>query len=372
MHTEIAVIGAGVIGLSISYVLASKGFEVILIDKENDFGLHTSSRNTEVIHAGIYYRKNSLKSKLCLRGKKMIYDFCKKYNIKHKKCGKIFVATSNQEISYLDKILKQANSNGLNDLREISHKNINKIEPNIIGKSFLLSPSSGVFDSYSFMQTLLNLSIDNGVVFAPKCEFIDLKFSNPFLELKIKEKEKKIFSLNANLVINATGNAAIGISNNLFPNYSHPTPFPVKGSYLKYIGKEIIQHIIYPALIPGKILPRVDATPDINGNIRFGPSVDTASSFEDYTLPKDLVERFYPEIIKYIPKIEKNKLILDQSGIRPKIKKNKILYDDFLFDWPSKENNWLNLLGIDSPGLPASLAIGEHVYQILINKGFKK
>ena len=127
MHTEIAVIGAGVIGLSISYVLASKGFEVILIDKENDFGLHTSSRNTEVIHAGIYYRKNSLKSKLCLRGKKMIYDFCKKYNIKHKKCGKIFVATSNQEISYLDKILKQANSNGLNDLREISHKNIKLI-----------------------------------------------------------------------------------------------------------------------------------------------------------------------------------------------------------------------------------------------------
>jgi len=359
MKTDIIVLGAGVIGLSISYYLSSKKYSVVLIEQEDKFGKHTSSRNTEVIHAGIYYPHGSLKNKFCHRGKKLIYDFCEKHKIKYNKRGKIFIANNNEEISNLDVILNHAKKNGLNDIIELDHKEINNLEPNIKSKCGLLSPSSGVIDSYKFMEILLDISNDNNINYVPNHKLVSAEKKNNKWKTIIKN-DNETFDLESKIIINSSGHNAIDLFKNLFFQDNLPENYPVKGCYLRYFGKSPVSHIIYPSLIPGNILPRVDATPDVNDNLRFGPNVEYVSSNFDYSINDNLIDLMFPEIIKYIPKIEKQKLSIDLAGVRPKIKVKGKLFDDFIFNW-FDNNNWLNLWGIDSPGFTASLAIGEHI-----------
>ena len=149
----------------------------------------------------------------------------------------------------------------------------------------------------------------------------------------------------------------------IFPKIETPKANPTKGSYLRYTGKSPVNHIIYPALKPGLIEERVDATPDLSGSLRFGPSIENTSEIDDFSNPPDLIERFAPIIQTYLPKIDKKKLIIDQTGIRPKILSKNSCYEDFLFEW-AEYTGWLNLWGVDSPGLTSSIAIGEHVYNM--------
>ena len=359
MNTDVVIIGAGVIGLSASYYLSLNGYSVVLIEQEDKFGKHTSSRNTEVIHAGIYYPLGSLKNKFCQRGKKLIYEFCEKYNVKYNKRGKIFIANENNQISNLNLIYDHAQKNGLKDIIDLDQKKINKLEPNIQSKCGLLSPSSGVIDSYNFMETLLNISNENNINYVPNHKVIAAEKDKDKWKVII-QSNKDIFNLKTKFIINSTGHNAIDLFKNLFFQDNLPENYPVKGCYLRYSGKTPVSHIIYPSLIPGNILPRVDATPDVNDNLRFGPSVEYVSKKFDYSVNDNLIDLMFPEIIKYIPKIEKQKLSIDLAGVRPKIKVKGKLFDDFIFNW-FDNNNWLNLWGIDSPGFTASLAIGEHI-----------
>ena len=369
MDTEILIIGAGAVGISIGYVLSNKGYKVILIDKEKNFGCHTSSRNTEIIHAGIYYEPNSYKSTLCNKGKKILYEFCEKYGVKYKKCGKIFVAYNTNQISSLEQTYKRSKENGLNDLIELNINKVKKLEPDIYGKSFLYSPSSGIFDSYSYMETLLNLANDKGLIFAPNCEIMNCEYGINLWEVLIKENKNSSFKINSKIIINSSGNFAIPLYEKIFNKKSLYSINPVKGNYINYNGKHFINCIIYPAIIPGKILERVDAVSDVFGNLKFGPNVERTQNIDDYSIKTNIIDFFYSSIIKYLPHIDKNKLSLGYSGIRPKIKLKKDLYDDFVFEW---ENNmsWLNLFGIDSPGLTSSLGIGEHVEYLIKLRGF--
>ena len=361
LDTEVIIIGAGVIGLAISYYFSKAGKKVILLEKESNFGKGTSSRNTEVIHAGIYYKKNSLKSNLCFKGKNMIYEFCKKYNVPHKKIGKLFIATGNKEIELLEKIKLQAELNGLLDLKFIKKNIIQNIEPALKCEMALASPSSGIIDSYSLMQSLLRLSQDNGVIFSPETPFLGANYKSQYWEADVGGKDP--IKLSSKIIINAAGLNAIDVSQKVKSNKIIPSPNPVKGLYLRYSGKSPVKHIIYPALVPGSIEERADATPDLNNSLRFGPSIEKENNLkiDDFNVNPNIKNRFLPLIKKYLPSIDVNKLNLDIAGIRPKVKSENLGAADFMFEW-GVEKGWLDLWNIESPGLTSSLAIGEYVF----------
>jgi len=362
LDTDVIIVGSGVIGLSIAYFLSKNKKKVILIEKEKDFGKGVSSRNTEVIHAGIYYAKDSLKSRLCLSGKKKLYEFCKKYHISHKKIGKLFIATNKNEEVYLEKINSQALANGLMDLSHLSKKQIQIIEPALKCEMAILSPSSGIIDSHGLMDCLLRLSKDNGTIFSAQTPFLKAEYDSNCWKVYLGGKDPT--ELSCKVVINAAGLHAIDISNQVVSNQNIPIANPVKGLYLRYSGKSPLKHIVYPALLPGKIQERADATPDLNESLRFGPSVEKSQndSIDDFSVNPNIRERFFPLIRKYLPNIDINKLHLDIAGIRPKVKRKSETVPDFMFEWGTQPG-WLDLWNIESPGLTASLAIGEHVLQ---------
>tara|TARA_Y100001970_G_scaffold286159_1_gene407661 strand:- start:24928 stop:26028 length:1101 start_codon:yes stop_codon:yes gene_type:complete len=352
------IIGMGAIGLAISYYLSKSNFKILNIDKEKTYGLGNSSRNTENIHSGIYYKNNSLKHKLCIRGKKLLYDFCEKHNIPYKISGKIFIATSNEEISFLESIHNQAKLNQINDIKELSENEINVLEPSIKAKCGILSPSSGVFDSYEYLNRLSALCENQGVTQSFKTSFIDSVREEKVWISTLNQNEN--FKIRTKNVINASGLYSTQISKKVFPSKKIPDNNPVKGTYYIYSDKSPINHIIYTPFEPGKISERIDATPNIHGKLIFGPSVEIAKNIEDFNPDPMLIDKFYNNIKKYFPSIIKSKLILNQCGIRPKIRFDNDKNPDFQFSF-SENNSWLDLWGLESPALTASLAIGEYI-----------
>ena len=357
--TDVLVIGAGVVGLAVSYFFSKNNFRVILIEKEKKFGTGVSSRNTEVIHAGIYYKKNSLKGSLCIRGKNLLYEHCKKYNVPHKQIGKFFIINDEENYTVLERINKQAKENGVMDLKHYSFNDIKKLEPLLHVKSALFSPDSGIIDSHAYMESLLKLSEDNGTTFSPFSIFLDAEFNLNKWIVKLGGRDSS--KITSNIVINAAGLDSVEISKKINSSPKIPEENFAKGEYLRYSGKAPFRHIVYPALIPGKILERVDATPDLWGSLRFGPSLQYIKSKSDFNVSSELINRFVPAIKKYFPKLDEKKLNLDIAGIRPKIKTTDLESEDFKFEW-GINRGWLDIWGIESPGLTASLAIGEHVF----------
>ena len=365
IKVDVIIIGAGIIGLAVGYNLSKKGIKTIILESEKDIGTVNSSRNTEVIHAGIYYKINSLKSKLCQKGKEDLYNFCSKYNVRFKKIGKIFLAKNKEEINRLDEIYNLSYKNGLK-LKEISKKKLKLIEPNVIGLQALFSPTSGIIDSHDLIQKLNSLYLDNEGIIVCKTPFLDAKeIYNNIWEVKIGDQDRTI--IETKLIINCAGLKALDISKKKFANLNNINNNHIKGAYLRYSDSKIIKHIIYPALQPGIIEERVDTTPDLYGDIRFGPSIEKINLSHDFSVPSNLIERFAPIINSYINNIDKNKLRLDQAGIRPRISIGNDKNPDFYIDWQTN-HAWLDLLGIESPGLTASLAIGEYVLKKILHK----
>ena len=360
INFDVTIIGAGVVGLSSAYYLSKKGYKVLLVEKEKDFGTVTSSRNTEFIHAGIYYNKNSLKSKLCKRGNYLIYLFAHKHNIPIKKIGKIFISNNDDEEKNLNFIFDKAKENGINDLKFLSKSKLSNIEPYLQCEAGLLSPSSGIIDTHKYMSVLLNLSNDNGLIFVKNAILNKIKKNGHSWNAEVKDYSENT-KIRTKLIINSAGLESVNFFKEHFKGYKTPISNPVKGCYLRYKDKSPFSHAIYPSLIPGKIDERVDATPDIWGGIRFGPSVESqVKSLKDFTMPDGLIDKFYPIIRRYFPKVEKSKLVYDQAGLRPKIILNGNKDNDFIFDW-NFQNTWLNLWGMESPALTSSLAISEYI-----------
>lgn len=362
MDADVVVIGAGVVGLAIAARLAEKRYSVILLEKESKFGTGISSRNSEVIHGGIYYKTDSLKASLCLRGKALLYDHCKKYNVAHKKVGKLFLAVGSDEISRLEQTQSQSKLNGVEDLLELDQKQLHQLEPELFGTAALLSPSSGIIDSHGLMKSLLGLAEGNKAVFVPLSPVENAEPITGGWKIYIGGKEPT--SITCNLVINSAGLYAIELSKKLFPKRKIPKFFPTKGSYLRYSGKSPVKHIVYPAIIPGKIENRVDATPDLGEGLRFGPNVEEPGSLEDFSIKDEIIPQMLPGIKRYLPNIDISHLHLDIAGIRPKIYGTGEDVADFRFDW-AEENSWLDLWGMESPALTASLAIGEYVCELI-------
>ncbi len=355
------VIGAGVVGLAVTKNLAEAGKEVLVIEAEDAIGTQTSSRNSEVIHAGIYYPENSLKARLCVHGKKLLYEYCKNRQVSHSKIGKIIVATNAEESAVLKKFLNQGVSNGVNDLRFLEDYEVRKMEPALHFESAIFSPSTGIIDSHNLMISFQGDAENKGAMFAFRSPFVAGEIMKEGILIKVGG-EDPISILCAN-VINCAGLKSPNVAMNIrgFPAEFIPKPYYGKAHYYTLSGKNPFNHLIYPVNTSSTSLG-VHVTLDLAGQARFGPDITWIPDI-DYDFDSSRESMFYEAIRKYFPQLKDGDLQPGYTGIRPKISgPNKPAADFCIQDVKSHGvRGLINLFGIESPGLTASLAIGEYV-----------
>ncbi|MBX3042711.1 MAG: NAD(P)/FAD-dependent oxidoreductase [Candidatus Kapabacteria bacterium] len=364
---NILIIGAGVVGLAIASKLSQTYSSIAVIDKYNRFGKETSSRSSEVIHAGIYYQPGSLKSVLCLRGNELIYDICLKNNIPHKNSGKLLIANDEKSIEKLNGLFNLAKSNGAKDCRIIDLDEINSFEPNIRAKKAIYFPSSGYVDSESLMSFFENNSIRNGVSFLYNQEVIGITKLYSGFVVKVKSGSD-IYEFTCDILINSAGlqsgevSAMAGLDLPEYKIHYH------KGIYFRALRKLELypEMLIYP-IPPEEGSVGIHTTPDLNGGMRLGPHFIWSDKI-DYSVDDSFHELFYNEVKLYLPFLEYNDIKSDMSGIMSSVQKpyEKALKDFIILNEIDKGYSGLiNLIGIESPGLTAAPAIGEYINDII-------
>ena len=358
---DVLIVGGGVIGLSIAKNFAAKGREVIVLEKENTFGSITSSRNSGVIHAGVYYDKDSLKAKFCTDGNSRMYEYCNKFNIPHKNTGKFIVATSEDEIPKLEEIFEKAEYNGVQGIKKVSGEYIKDKEPLVMCIEGLFVPSTGIVDQSTLMRAYVGELEENSGNIVFNSQFIKSEIINGKYQSKVISDGKDII-IESSIIINAAGLYAEQVAKNIIPlnNNFIPKTYFAKGNYFE-TGKDLkIRHLIYP--IPNEASLGLHLGLDLGMQVRFGPDVEWINEL-DYEVDKNRKELFYKDVIKYIPSIKKEHLRAGYSGIRPKLKNKGEGKSDFLIQNEDEHGmqNLVNLFGIESPGLTSSLVIGEYV-----------
>ncbi|MEK9672829.1 MAG: NAD(P)/FAD-dependent oxidoreductase [Rhodospirillaceae bacterium] len=367
-QVDAVVIGAGVVGLACARALALRGRDVIVLEAAEDIGTGTSSRNSEVIHAGIYYPKDSLKATCCVRGKWMLYDYCKSHGIEHKNIGKVIVAISPDEIAKLEEMKGRAEVNGVDDLTWLDEKEMKKLEPNVTAAAGLMSPSTGIVDSHGYMLSLQGEMEDRGGMIA---------FNTPVRggevladgRTRIRAGGDAPMDLECNLVVNAGGLYAQHIAHAIdgIPKDSILPIYYAKGHYFSIAGKSPFNHLIYPAPVPGGL--GTHSTLDLGGGTKFGPDVEwlddvTHPDQIDYRIDERRAESFYGAIRRYWPGLPDGALQPGYTGVRPKLTTSQDKYAaDFVIQGPDVHGlpGYVALYGIESPGLTSSLAIAEDV-----------
>ena len=364
-QTDIVVIGAGAVGLAITKYLSKLNKDVLLIEKNNNIGEETSSRNSEVVHAGIYYPTNSLKAKLCIKGKKLLYDYCKEKKIFYKKCGKLIISQEKSDKTKLDIIENQAKKNGLTDLKRLTSKEMYKIEPEIECLEAIYSPSTGFFDSTHFMQSLREDIENSHGSISLNSKVIGGTINKNYIDLII-DKSGKITNLKTKYLINAGGLYSTNIIKKFinFPKEFIPNIFYTKGTYFNYLGKNPFKHLIYP--LPEKSGLGIHITLDKYNKIKFGPDTELTNIVE-YEVNEYKVEKFYKSIKTFWPNVVKENILPGYCGIRPKLYKENIKENDFVIQGPINHRiqRLVNLFAIESPGLTSSLAIGKYIRNLL-------
>ncbi|GGC97778.1 NAD(P)/FAD-dependent oxidoreductase [Aquisalinus flavus] len=359
-RVDCVVIGAGVVGLAVARALALSGREVMVLEQHDAFGTETSSRNSEVIHAGIYYEPGSLKARLCVRGKAMLYPYLAERGVPHLNCGKLIVATSPAEVPGLQKLMARAEENGVRDLRLLSAEEAQAMEPALSCEAAIWSPSTGVFDSHTYMLSLLG-DIENAGGMAV--------FNAPVVGGRVREGGVEIdvggeaaVTLDAALVVNCAGLHASKVARMIegFPADKVPETRYAKGRYFTYSGKAPFERLIYP--MPSADSQGTHYTRDLGGQGRLGPDVLWGVELGDYDVEADARDRFWQDAVKFWPGLEKDKLHASYAGIRPKITSPGV-WADYRIDGPQVHGvpGMIQLFGIESPGLTASMAIGSFV-----------
>ena len=362
-RVDAAVIGAGVVGLAVARALAQRGIDTLVLESGQAIGTGISSRNSEVVHAGIYYPTGSLKARLCVQGRSALYDYCAERGVAHRRVGKLIVATHASQREELLAIQRQAIANGVDDLSLIDGASARELEPALTCDSALLSPSTGIVDSHALMLALQgDLERAGGVVaLGSKVESIETRAGEDHL-LRVAEME-----IAAGLVVNAAGLSAPWLAqrtSGLGPAH-RPTGRFAKGSYFSLGARAPFSRLIYPVPEPGGL--GVHLTLDLAGRARFGPDVQWLDvqdeSAIDYRVDPARAQGFYAAIRRYWPALPDGALHADYSGVRPKLDGPGAPSSDFRIDGPRRHGiaGLINLLGIESPGLTSCLAIGEHV-----------
>ena len=361
---DVAVIGGGVIGLAVARALARAGRDVVLLEAENAIGTHTSSRNSEVIHAGIYYPTGSLKALLCVEGRRALYEYCENEGVAHARVGKIIVATRDEELPVLEKIRAQAAANGVDDLTPITAAEVHELEPLVTSVGGLLSPSTGVVDSHGFMTSLRRDAEARGASIVLGSPVLGGRITVGGAELSIGGVEPVTVRFKA--VVNAAGLSAPAVSQRIdgLPKASIPSAYFAKGHYFTLRGKNPFSRLVYPVPVPGGL--GVHVTLDLGGQARFGPDVSWVDGI-DYAFDERRGDEFYPAIRSYYPALEDGSLEPGYTGIRPKLGPAGSPAADFVIQGPETHAvpGWVNLYGIESPGLTAALALAERVLALL-------
>ena len=361
VSTECAIIGGGIIGLSIASELIRRGKKVVILEKEKHLCQHSSSRNSEVIHSGIYYKPNSLKAQLCIEGKERLYNYCINRHIDHQTIGKLIVGDSKSK-TYLENLFKNGIDNGVKDLEIIERNSLVKIEPCLTAKYGILSGTTGIIDSHAFILSLEE-EIESGGGYISKISEVRSfeKHNNGWL---IEVGDNDPFHVKCDLLINAAGLESTRLAKILGTKAVPETNYFI-GHYYKYSGVNPFNHLIYP--VPDSSGLGIHTTNDLDGKLRFGPDSEPIGELDYLFLDtKKRRKIFEYSIKKYFQSFDSNLLQPDYTGIRIRLGKNHI-DSDFLIRKESANNleGLINLLGIESPGLTSSLAIANYVGELI-------
>ncbi len=365
---DCVVIGAGVVGLAVARALAQAGHEVLILEKERWIGSETSSRNSEVIHAGIYYPKGSLKARLCLEGRNALYAYCAEHGLPHKRLGKLVVACKDEEIKPLEEVWAKAAANGVDDLHWLTSGEAVALEPNLSCVRAFLSPSTGIIDSHSLMLAYQGDAEAAGAVLAFRAPVLSGKVEDNHFLLEVGGHEP--MRLSARLLVNSAGLYAPTLARGIagIPAATIPRDYYCRGVYFSLSGRAPFTRLIYP--VPEHAGMGVHLTVDMAGQPRFGPDTEWIDGI-DYTVNPRRGDSFYAAIRTYWPALPDGALQPGYAGIRPKISAPDAPAADFVIQGPDVHGipGLVNLYGIESPGLTASLAIAERVRRLLEGAG---
>ncbi len=343
------------VGLAVARALARNGREVLVLERHNAFGTETSSRNSEVIHAGIYYPTGSLKARMCVRGKELLYEYCENYRVPCERIGKIIVATSARQFETLRDYQRKAKENGAGELPWLSQRDVEKLEPAVLCRAAVLSPSTGIIDSHSFMLSLLgDLEAHNGIIsYLTEVSAIN---TNSGITVRCDG-----FELAPQVLVNSTGLDAVALSPATGPE---DRGYFAKGHYYVLSGMSPFNRLVYPVAEEGGL--GVHVTLDLAHQTRFGPDVVWTDG-PDYTFETSNLDRFIDAIRRYYPDLDATRLHTGYTGIRPKLGPADAPTSDFVINGPERTgvSGYVDLLGIESPGLTASLAIAERVVELI-------
>jgi L-2-hydroxyglutarate oxidase LhgO len=371
-QVDAVVIGAGVVGLAVGRALALAGQEVMVLEAENAIGTGTSSRNSEVIHAGIYYPAGSLKARLCVQGKQMLYAYCAERGVAHQRLGKLIVATSPEQVQALDGIVAKAAANGVHDLQKLTAEQARALEPALSCEAALLSPSTGVIDSHGYMLALQGDMENAGGLLAlvSPVQRVAVRQGTPSHPIRVSTQDGT--ELACKVLVNAAGLSAVAIARGMDGldksglAQALPLAYFAKGNYFTLAGKAPFSRLIYP--VPEKAGLGVHLTLDLGGQAKFGPDVQWVDDPADLKVDPRRGDAFYAEVRKYWPGLADGALQAGYAGMRPKINAPHEAAADFMIQGPAEHGvpGLVNLLGIESPGLTSSLAIADEVCARLV------
>ncbi|HBQ84722.1 MAG TPA: NAD(P)/FAD-dependent oxidoreductase [Bacteroidales bacterium] len=367
---DITIIGAGVVGLAIAEKISGSYKNVFVIEKHNSFGQETSSRNSEVIHAGIYYPQDSLKAKLCVAGKVLLYEYCEKYDIPFKRCGKLIVATSEEEIPVIEGVRETALRNGVDDLIVIDRDEIAEMEPAIFALKALYSPSTGIIDSHSLMKQYETNILNNGGQIVYGSEVIAIRRIDKGYEITLNDADGMIYNFSSAIVINSAGlesDIVAGMAG--IKDKSLKIMF-CKGEYFRINPPKnrLLNKLIYPVPHPKLEHIGVHVTVDIAGGVKLGPDVKyLESNVYDYRLTPSKQEAFFLAAKKFLPFLEFDDIAPEMAGIRPKLQKpGEQIRDYYIMEESGRGYpGFINLIGMESPALTSSIAIAGYVYNMV-------
>ena len=364
------VIGAGVVGLACARSMARSGREVLIIEQHDAIGTETSARNSEVIHAGIYYPKGSLKAELCVSGREMLYRYCAENGIEHKRTGKLIVATADDQVDALQEIKRKAHDNGVTDLAWVSREEALEREPALHCVGALVSPSTGIVDSHQLMVTLLGEAENHGATLALNTKVTSVSFENGLYTVNTTDVDGEEMSLTCAELIVAGGLHSQTLGRNFagLPENTVPPQHYARGCYFTLSGKAPFSTLIYPA--PEQAGLGIHLTLDMGGQARFGPDVTWVDE-PNYDVPEERRSAFAEAIRKYYPDLNEDALQTGYAGVRPKIQASGEAARDFMIADEKQHGlkGLVMLYGIESPGLTAALAIGSRVSDLIMQQG---
>ena len=369
---NIVIIGAGVAGLSVAAELSRTHKDIVMIERNPSFGQETSSRNSEVIHAGIYYPKDSLKLKTCLEGGALLYEFCEQNNISYKRLGKLIIAIDKNEMKDLEKLFLRGRENGVNGLIMLSESRVKKMEPRVNAEGAIYSPSTGIFDTHSFMKCLASSFEKNGGQVSYNTEVTAIAKMGSGYEITVTDSQEGGFTLYSNVVINCAGLNSDKVAAFAGLKKAEYKLKYCKGDYFRLSNSKgaNIKHLIYPVPKEDGGGLGIHVTPDLSGSIRLGPDDEYVEKV-NYKIDPSKAALFLKSVKTYLPFVELSDIYPDTSGVRPKLQGKDEGFRDFIIRHEDESGfpGFINLIGIESPGLTASLSIAKMVSDITKSGG---